>query len=87
MFCLALMPCRLKVYFAGAVALMKILLSAYFSASLLVQSQSHCMSSSDVFLKWRLAGGREDWQIHHVSKNYWKTVIFRSVSLVAVSLE
>lgn len=77
---------RLKVYFAGAVALTKILFSVCFSASLLVQSQSHCISSSDKFLKWKLAGGRKDWQIYDVSKNYWKTVICRSISLVADSL-
>lgn len=87
MLCLVLMVYRLKMYFAGAVALMKILFSAYFSASLLVQSQSHCVSSSDGFLKWRLAGGRKDWQLYDVSKNYWKTVIFRSASVVTDSLE
>lgn len=47
-----------------------------------MQSQLHCINSSDGFLKWRLAEGRKDWQIYDVSKNYWKTVIFRSVSLV-----
>lgn len=63
MLCLALVAYRLKVYFAGAVVLTKILFSVYFSASLLGQSHSHCISSSDGFLKWKLAGGRKDW--HH----------------------